>query len=257
MPLVFLLGIALNQQTALGSIVILTLLILPVQECGISFHLCLWFLVSFISILQFLEYGCSASGRFISMYFFWCSGKWDCFLNFSDISLIVYRNARDFYILILYPSNLPNSLMSPSSFMVVPLEFSAYSITSTNSNSFTSFPVWKWKWSCSVVSYSLQPHGLYSPPGSSVHGIFQARILAWIAISFSRGSSWPRDQTQVSRIAGRCFTIWATREALIISFFFFSDYCDKNFQNCWIKVVREGIFVLFLILEAMLSAFHR
>ena len=48
-----------------------------------------------------------------------------------------------------------------------------------------------------------------SPPGSSVHGIVQARILEWIAISFSRGSSWPRDQTQVSCIAGRFFTIWA------------------------------------------------
>ena len=53
----------------------------------------------------------------------------------------------------------------------------------------------------------------YSPPGSSVHGIPQARILEWIAISFSRGSSWPRDQTWVSCIAGRFFTIWATREA--------------------------------------------
>ena len=52
-----------------------------------------------------------------------------------------------------------------------------------------------------------------SPPGSSVHGILQARILEWVAISFSRGSSQPRDQTQVSRIAGRCFNLWATSEA--------------------------------------------
>ena len=48
--------------------------------------------------------------------------------------------------------------------------------------------------------------------GSSVHGIFQARILEWVAISFSRGSSQPRDQTQLSYIAGWVFTIWATRE---------------------------------------------
>ena len=48
--------------------------------------------------------------------------------------------------------------------------------------------------------------------GSSIHGIFQARILEWVAISFSRGSSWPRDPTQVSCIVGRSFTIWATRE---------------------------------------------
>ena len=67
----------------------------------------------------------------------------------------------------------------------------------------------------SVVSNSLWPHGLYSPPSSFVHGIFQARILEWVAISFSRGSSWPRYQTQVSCIAVRCFTVWATREALV------------------------------------------
>ena len=50
-------------------------------------------------------------------------------------------------------------------------------------------------------------------PGSSVHGIVQARILEWGAISFSKGSSQPRDQTQVSCIAARLFTIWATRES--------------------------------------------
>ena len=54
-----------------------------------------------------------------------------------------------------------------------------------------------------------------SLPGSSSHGILQARILEWVAIPFSRGSSQPRDQTQVSCIAGRCFTLWATREAVV------------------------------------------
>ena len=44
-----------------------------------------------------------------------------------------------------------------------------------------------------------------SLPGSSIHGIFQARILEWVVISFSRGSSWPRDWTQVSLIAGSHF----------------------------------------------------
>ena len=53
----------------------------------------------------------------------------------------------------------------------------------------------------------------YSLPGFSVHGILQARILEWVTISFSRGSSQPRDQSQVSHIAGRCFNLWATREA--------------------------------------------
>ena len=49
-----------------------------------------------------------------------------------------------------------------------------------------------------------------SPPGSSVHGILQTRISAWVVISFSRDSSQPRDWTQVSCIAGRFFIIWAT-----------------------------------------------
>ena len=52
-------------------------------------------------------------------------------------------------------------------------------------------------------------------PGSSVHGIFQARVLEWVAVSFSRGSSQHRDQTQVSCNTGGFFTIWATREAHI------------------------------------------
>ena len=51
-----------------------------------------------------------------------------------------------------------------------------------------------------------------SPPGSSVHGSLQAGILEWVAIPFSRGSSWPRDWTQVSWIVGRFFTVWATRK---------------------------------------------
>ena len=54
-----------------------------------------------------------------------------------------------------------------------------------------------------------------SPPGSSVHGTLQARIIEWVAIPFSRGSSQPRGRTQVFCIAGRHFIFWATREALI------------------------------------------
>ena len=57
---------------------------------------------------------------------------------------------------------------------------------------------------------NLCDHMDCSPPGSSVHGILQARMLEWVAISVSRGSSRPRDWTQVSRIAGRRFNLWAT-----------------------------------------------
>ena len=58
---------------------------------------------------------------------------------------------------------------------------------------------WKWKPLSHVRLYAA-------------HGIFQARILGWVAFPFSRGSSQPRNQTQVSRIAGRFFTSWATRQ---------------------------------------------
>ena len=54
-----------------------------------------------------------------------------------------------------------------------------------------------------------------SLPVSSVHGIFQARVLEWIAVSFSRVSSWPKDRTLVSRLSDRHFTVWPTREAHI------------------------------------------
>ena len=57
-------------------------------------------------------------------------------------------------------------------------------------------------------------------PGSSIQGIFQARVLEWVAISFSRGSSQPSDWTRVSGIAGRRFTVWATREAISPSLMF-------------------------------------
>ena len=66
--------------------------------------------------------------------------------------------------------------------------------------------------SCPVMSTLCDPMD-YSPPGSSVHGILQARILEWVAIPFSRGSSQPRNQTLVSRTARRFFTVLATREA--------------------------------------------
>ena len=72
-----------------------------------------------------------------------------------------------------------------------------------------------------------------SPPGSSVHGIFQATVLEWVAISFSRGSSWLRDQTWVSHIVGRRFTIWAIREAPYLYIFFI-----KN-KNCCIKLQKH------------------
>ena len=77
---------------------------------------------------------------------------------------------------------------------------------------------------CNPMYCSLQ--------GSSILGIFQARVLGWVAISFSSGSSQPRDWTQVSRIAGRHFTVWATKEAL--------DSMDLGIQcSIFLKIKSE------------------
>ena len=92
----------------------------------------------------------------------------------------------------------------------------------------------------------------YSLPGFSVHGIFQASVLERLAISFSRGSSWPRDQTQVSHIAGRHFTLWATREAhhtgyglmdISISITLFSDSYAAKAQLWYKKLSRNDKFL--------------
>ena len=71
-----------------------------------------------------------------------------------------------------------------------------------------------------------------SPPASSIHGILQTSILECVATSFSRGSSWPSDQTQVSSIAGEFFTIWANREAQFSSVQFSCSVVD-SFPTLW------------------------
>ena len=82
-----------------------------------------------------------------------------------------------------------------------------------------------------------------SLPGSSGHGILQTRILEWVVIPFSRGSSWPRDGTQVSCIAGRFFIVWATREAQII-------WADPKSNDKWQeKIQREGEVIWVLLAE--------
>jgi len=71
----------------------------------------------------------------------------------------------------------------------------------------------------------------YNPPGSSVHGISQARILEWVAIPFSRGSAWPRDPTQVSCIAVRFFYHLSHQGR----YFNFLIVCLISYQTQWLQ----------------------
>ena len=88
--------------------------------------------------------------------------------------------------------------------------------------------------SCSALCNSMDCR----PPGFSVHGILQARILEWAAIPFFRASSWSRDWTQVFCIAGGFFTIWATREALTSCITGkFSSFLCLSFLICKIGIV--------------------
>ena len=84
-----------------------------------------------------------------------------------------------------------------------------------------------WSWSITQSCPTLFHPMDCNLPGSSDHGISQARILEWVAVPFSRGSSQSRDQTQVSLIAGRFFTVWATREAPLICL-----AAAKSLQSC-------------------------
>ena len=82
--------------------------------------------------------------------------------------------------------------------------------------------------SCSVVSGSLWTHGL-GQARFPIHLILQARILKWVAVPFSRGSSKPRDRTQVSHITEGFFTIWVTSKAQI-----HATVCQLSITfKCW------------------------
>ena len=81
-----------------------------------------------------------------------------------------------------------------------------------------------------------------SPPGSSVHGILQTRILEWVTFPFSRRSSQPKERTQGSCIAGRFF-YWATREALYlkVNMFFYSSTLNFLIKLVCRKLVHRSI----------------
>ena len=105
---------------------------------------------------------------------------------------------------------------------------------------------------CVLVAQSCPTHWDpvdCSPPGSSSHGILQARILEQIAIPFSRGSSWPRDRTQGSWIKDGFLTIWVTREAQGVSTQHINKRVAGIFCICWPLWCLEPSFPLLMLMN--------
>ena len=98
-----------------------------------------------------------------------------------------------------------------------------------------------------------------SLPGSSVHEIFQATVLEWIAISFSRGSFQPRDWTLVSHIVDRCFTAWANKKYIKLILFQFSSV--QSLSRVWLcdpmNCSMPGLPVHHQLLEFTQTHIHR
>ena len=124
--------------------------------------------------------------------------------------------------------------------------------------------------SLSVLSDSCDTM-VCSLPSSSVHGILQARILEWVATSLSRVCSPPRNQTQLSCIAGRFVTSWATRKATLslrpvnmeclpidldFSFFHQSIIVFRVYTTHLLNVLLSLLFFLVLLLIGLFAWFH-
>ena len=123
------------------------------------------------------------------------------------------------FIVLIFAWNVPlvSLIFLKRSLVFAVLFFSSISLHWSLRKAFLSLLAILWKFSLAAHSCPTLCDPMdCSLPDSSVHGIFQARILEWSAISFPRGSSQPRDQTQVSNVVGRCFIIWATREVTLL-----------------------------------------
>ena len=144
----------------------------------------------FINVFQFSVYSSFVSlGKFISRYlilFVAMVNGIDSLISLSDFSLLVYRNASDFCVLILYLSTLLNSLTSSSNFLILSLGFSMYYImSSANSESLTSFPIWI-PFICfsSLISVARNSRTMLNNSGKNGHAclVLDPR---WDAFSFS------------------------------------------------------------------------
>ena len=120
----------------------------------------------------------------------------------------------------------------------------------------------KGKWMClSLSCVQLCDPNDCSPPGSSLHEILQARMQEWVAISFSRASSWPKDWTCVSRIASRFLTYWATKETdkyflfTLPSEWFWDAFGLHKIKLLVIHVIASSVYIPLLPFSSPFSLF--
>ena len=122
-----------------------------------------------------------------------------------------------------------------------------------------AFPITvKWTLSIQLLSQNLKVKAvqlcltLYNPMDCIVRGILQARILGWVAFPFSTGSSQPRDLTQVSCIAGRFFTSWATGKSKNTEVCRLSlhQWIFRTQETKWVSSIAGGFFTNWAIREA-------
>ena len=116
---------------------------------------------------------------------------------------------------------------------IISFFFCGWVIFHCNMHTYIHTYIWKWK-SLSRVWLFVNPTDC-NLIGSSSRGILQARLLAWVAVAFSRGSSQPSHQTQVSCITGGFFTLWITREARYMYTYmhsFFIQSCVHGHLGC-------------------------
>ena len=158
----------------------------------LSFHMFVSSSVSFTSVYNGGNGSFGSLGRFIPSYFFLLDVMVNgivSFISHSDISLLVYRNATDFWVLILYPTTLPNSLLSSSSFLIAWLGVSMYRIMSSTSyllilvlaalglhccvQAFSSCRDWGWL-SAVAAGFSLQWFSLVAEHGVWALGMWQS-----------------------------------------------------------------------------------
>ena len=138
----------------------------------------------------------------------------------------------------LHQGNLPDPGIEPGCFASPALAGRFFTTVPPGKNTPNMSLLSSYLWKVKVKSLShvrlCDPMDC-SLPGFSIHGIFQARVPEWVSFSFSRGSSQPRDRTQVSCIAGRCFTLWATREALVT--YTYRQILQLAYHIYWEKIV--------------------